>query len=139
MQTGEGVVQGIVKEVADEEAKHEKGKEITQRFLSCPIIHHEEWFVLFVDIKAKDQISVLHSNDSQLSSDQINNFGKTFGEQVDKAFVQRGYGSPFSDMSKIRVSTVVFNAKSKDSALASMLSAVQWISDAQDHEELVQG
>lgn len=95
--------------------------------------------MLFVDIKAKDQISVLHSNDSQLSSDQINNFGKTFGEQVDKAFVQRGYGSPFSDMSKIRVSTVVFNAKSKDSALASMLSAVQWISDAQDHEELVQG
>ena len=61
----------------------------------------------------------MHSSESKRAREVAN---LIFTEQVGKAFLQKGCVSPFSyEISKIRVSTAILNAKLKDSCLAFML------------------
>lgn len=92
--------------------------------LACPIFHHGEWSVFFADTKVKDQIHILHSKDSEITPDQIQNSSKTFMEQAHKAFDQCGYKSPFPSMNgqnNGRVASIYFESSSRHSALASMM------------------
>ncbi|WVZ67139.1 hypothetical protein U9M48_016262, partial [Paspalum notatum var. saurae] len=52
-QNGEEVVEMIAKELAAEGIAD--GKKLKQPFLICPILHHGEWFVFFVNSETKDQ------------------------------------------------------------------------------------
>ena len=61
----------------------------------------------------------MHSSESKRAREVAN---LIFTEQVGKAFLQKGCVSPFSyEISKIRVSTAILNAKLKVCCLAFML------------------
>jgi len=112
--TGDGIVQRIMIELASGKANTTKGPStIMQRYLACPVFYPREQLVLFVDTNTKDQIQVLHSKDTGMSSEQIQESGKTFAVQADKAFVQCGYTSPFPNQDKTRVAGVCFDSSSK--------------------------
>ncbi|KAI4988086.1 hypothetical protein ZWY2020_029716 [Hordeum vulgare] len=88
--------------------------------VSSPTIHQQGWFVYFVDVRMKDQISVVHCSGSKHAK-VIENLAKIFADQLGKAFVQQGCISPFSEIAKIRVSFTSVSAKLKSRCLASML------------------
>lgn len=75
--------------------------------------------MFFVDVEAKDQVTLLHSSDSKLTQ-QMDNLAKTFGKHVHQAFVNCSCASPISNIEKIRVSGLSHHASCKDSALGCM-------------------
>ncbi|KAL6870845.1 hypothetical protein ACP4OV_014693 [Aristida adscensionis] len=95
-----------------------------QRFLVCPVLQQDEWFVYYADLNEK-KVFVLHSNNCKNTTKELETAGEAFRVQLDEAFQECNYISPFANKD-INVSLDVFHVNSKHSVLGCMLAVERY-------------